>query len=103
MPNDREGPVAEWHQRLQLAARQALSPEDVTEIIAGIVKDAKRGDKRARELVLKFLQMGQPPADQAPQLQPPAQQVKANVVNIYAGRRKKPMRVIGNGRGREGD
>lgn len=89
---DREDPVTEWHQRLQAAARKALTEDDVREVVQAIVADAKRGDRRARELVLKFLQLDQQPA---PATNSPAQQIKAHTVNVYAaGRRRKQPKLL---------
>lgn len=95
MPLERDDPVAEWHQRLQIAARNAIREDDITEIMKAIVKDAKLGNQRARELILKFLQLEQPAASKTPVLTPPAQQIKAQTVNVYTGgKRRKPKLLI---------
>lgn len=85
--------IDEWIERLRQAAMKAVSEDDMREIFQGLVKRAKQGDVQALKLLMTYLQPP-PPAV----LSPPAQQVKAKTVNIFAGGRTKkaPPRLLRN-------
>lgn len=86
---DRQDGIGEWIERLRVAAMKAVSEDDMREIFKNMAERAKKGDQAALKMLMTYLQP--PPPPQAPVLNPPAQQVRANTVNIYPnGRRKKP-------------
>lgn len=83
----------EWLTKLRNAAMRAVTEDDMRDIFKALVEKAKRGDRQATELLMKFVLPAAAPAPKTPELRPPAQQVRANVVNIYAG--KKPRKAAG--------
>ena len=86
------GGLGEWVTKLRNAAMRAVSEDDIRDIFKQLVERAKRGDRQATELLMKFVLLAAAPPPKTPELRPAAQQVRATVVNIYAG--KKPRKAI---------
>ena len=82
--------VSEWIDRLRTAAMKEVTEDDMREIFKSLAERAKTGDREAIRLLMTYLQ----PPPPAPEQRAPAQQVKANVVNIYSGRRKQPGKLV---------
>lgn len=83
--SDSNGSMAEWAERLRQAARKAVSEDDIRGIMQGLVERAKKGDLGAVKLLMAWLE----PKQSSPEPASPAQQIKAQTVNIRLGGKRK--------------
>lgn len=55
--------IVEWQTRLRQAAMKAISEEDMRSIFQNLADKAKRGDLRALDMLMRYLQPPPPPVN----------------------------------------